>query len=491
MHQHIKNIHPIEYEINFIFMVKVKNQQIPTGIDLYYYDDLHPAGYKQAYRRMASPAYIIDPVTGMAVVRKTSVSGRNINRKTAQGSQPQASLLGKLKFWECKQALTFCSQLFASLPHNCDDCPPDYKGPTKKSVFDEWVSSGVGNTYIDLFNQCCIPKYNKMDPPYDPEDALICYPAECNACKDLKVEDWPATISQNVTFTATITGMASCDTCSVEAWLENGLVEIHLDDCIINGTASLNDCEEEGDIHITVKNKSAICITEIITIERPIIECSGSIYYATNQMSINESQTLSVLNPTSGAAYSWSIISGEGSLSDSTGLSTIYTAPDSNYNCNKNPTIRLSCLHDTGCGTPTEIIIQEIKIAVNAVINGGYDAYSLTGVSVPPEGCYEWGNVNSTFTLFYDISYFDCAGNILHMDIHVPLAACGATTSGVHCTDIIQIWVVDHYETRSVSDNLKLAHDNCMAANGPSLPGLVDYRSGLQRAYGCCPFILF
>lgn len=64
--------------------------------------------------------------------------------------------------------------------------------------------------------------------------------------------------------------------------------------------------------------------------------------FTTQQMSVNGSQTLNAVGG-AGCALGWSITSGGGSLSASTGSSVVYTAPSSNFNCTNNPTIALSC----------------------------------------------------------------------------------------------------------------------------------------------------
>ena len=67
---------------------------------------------------------------------------------------------------------------------------------------------------------------------------------------------------------------------------------------------------------------------------RPLIN------YTTQQMSYGGTQEL---NAVGGAgSYTWSIVSGGGSLSSSSGPSTVYTAPADNENCANNPTILLT-----------------------------------------------------------------------------------------------------------------------------------------------------
>lgn len=60
-----------------------------------------------------------------------------------------------------------------------------------------------------------------------------------------------------------------------------------------------------------------------------------------DQMSINQTATLSVSGGC-GGPYTWTVISGGGSLSPTTGFSVNYTSPSSNPNCNLNPLISVT-----------------------------------------------------------------------------------------------------------------------------------------------------
>jgi len=88
------------------------------------------------------------------------------------------------------------------------------------------------------------------------------------------------------------------------------------------------------------------------------VGCGASkIGYTTQQMSINQTQTLTVTYPQVGSTYSWEVTSGGGSVSPAIGNSTMYTAPGTNADCANNPTITLKAGTDV-CDTS--------KIAVNA-----------------------------------------------------------------------------------------------------------------------------
>lgn len=62
---------------------------------------------------------------------------------------------------------------------------------------------------------------------------------------------------------------------------------------------------------------------------------SPVINYTSLQMSVNETQPLTVTGGC-GEPYTWGIVSGGGSLSNTTGASTIFTAPSTNANCKNN-----------------------------------------------------------------------------------------------------------------------------------------------------------
>ena len=97
-------------------------------------------------------------------------------------------------------------------------------------------------------------------------------------------------------------------------------------------------------------------------------DCTGiSIGYTTQQMQVNEEQTLSVVGAVEGCVYNWEITAGGGSLSAATGLSVDYTAPATNPECANNPTIILS-VGGNQC--------DSLAIAVNAD-SGSAAAYEL------------------------------------------------------------------------------------------------------------------
>jgi len=117
--------------------------------------------------------------------------------------------------------------------------------------------------------------------------------------------------------------------------------------------------------------------------------CTGiSIGYTTQQMTVNGTQTLTVVGATEGCTYNWAIASGGGSLSSSTGTSVVYTAPATNAECANNPTITLSA-----GGAQCDLL----KIAVNAYTGSLHaTSYCCTPSNYPKYNCRQFGHCNGT-----------------------------------------------------------------------------------------------
>jgi len=89
-------------------------------------------------------------------------------------------------------------------------------------------------------------------------------------------------------------------------------------------------------------------------------EATVTIGYTTQSMQVEEEQELTVegAHPRwSGENYTWLISAGGGTLSAEYGLSVIYTAPETNAECESNPTIEMWC---------GEALMSSLRIAVNA-----------------------------------------------------------------------------------------------------------------------------
>ena len=114
-------------------------------------------------------------------------------------------------------------------------------------------------------------------------------------------------------------------------------------------------CESPAIINL---HCGGVIIDTIIIVLNPC-PSTLSIGYTTQQMSVNEQQTLTAVPGTAGCGipvYDWAITSGGGTLSLAQGTSTIYTAPATNANCTLNPTITLSC---------DGVVFDTLTIAVN------------------------------------------------------------------------------------------------------------------------------
>jgi len=191
--------------------------------------------------------------------------------------------------------------------------------------------------------------------------------------------------------------------------------------------------------------------------------CGGaSISYTTNQMSINDSQTLTVDSPKAGSTYDWAIIGGGGSLGTSSGLSTIYTAPSANVNCDQNPTITLS-----SGGTVCDIL----KIAVNAAnYNVAYEVhkgYRFRGHNCPS------GSQNPT-GLRFDIWVHSCDGT--RWDY----------ATGTCCPDgVPDNQLCSGYYSGNIDCGLGSQHSYYFCVNYENSPE--DVRTAQMKAEGCCP----
>jgi len=205
---------------------------------------------------------------------------------------------------------------------------------------------------------------------------------------------------------------------------------------------------------------------DFITVTIESGACTGSIGYTTLQMQVSGTQTLTVVNPTSGETYYWAAF--RGSI-DATGLSVTYTAPAINPNCENNPTITLTC---------GGAQVDSISIAINA-INGNRVGYVTEVVYVGwckiiylpgVVSSYVWNEMkvkcyalqcNGTVTLS---SYND---NIVGLSdcTQDPSCSCAkAYTEAVQHTGI------------------------CECVGFDAISGKYsDCRSAAQKAAGCCP----
>ncbi len=185
------------------------------------------------------------------------------------------------------------------------------------------------------------------------------------------------------------------------------------------------------------------------------------INYTTLQMSCYEKQDLEAHEGC--PPYHWSL-SGGGSLSETEGIYTTYTAPDTNVDCMLNPTITLTDL----CNT-----IVELKLAVNCAVD--YSGVGAFGVRTwemgecrevyvpPPSEHYYWEQQEK----WVCARYF-CDGTIIpQYDFGPP------------------VWV---WRTSPCEDMCCTRTECFWEQCGKSIcEGFQDFRTEIMKNVGCCP----
>ena len=194
-------------------------------------------------------------------------------------------------------------------------------------------------------------------------------------------------------------------------------------------------------------------------IDNKPVECGTSkIGYTTQQLSINQTQTLTVTNPDLGATYTWNVTSGGGSISPTAGTSVTYTAPASNPNCYLNPIIQMS----TG-----GVVCDTLQIAVNAGTGSAY--LTNTNTNCLSDDC-ECGGGYDCGCYCYNIPYYNCNGSYGGLAYTQNYLYCG-------CTGVKRPWG---------SGWSCWTGDPC----GGTCNDPYDIRSAAQKAAGCCPAAL-
>ena len=188
--------------------------------------------------------------------------------------------------------------------------------------------------------------------------------------------------------------------------------------------------------------------------DRPKCE-DESIGYTTQQMTVNETQTLNVQNAKPGKPYTWTL-EGGGSLNVYEGTSVIYTAPSTNPNCNSNPTI-IMWVEDEQC--------DALVIAVTAITgsdNMAYSKYSDTyfSFSVLCDAFIDREKYRCDDVLLEaHRCEYQCAGTF-YCERPCSVTSCGS------CAE--KCWVNCRFRSTDVQ-------------------GINDYRSEADKAAGCCP----
>jgi hypothetical protein len=216
--------------------------------------------------------------------------------------------------------------------------------------------------------------------------------------------------------------------------------------------------------------------------------CTGSILYTTQQMSVGQSQTLSMEASTYYCVeFTWAL-SGGGSLV--TTPSVVYTAPATNPNCNQNATISLLC---------NGVVIDTLEIAINTVT--GELAYRA--LSCRYEGSCEtdtpWGTIYQSAYVWID--RYLCDGTYNGHETSVCYVAGGACSPPMP-TDCEGCAATQHFtacgvtydnSNRSTCEGTALKCGTlCLWGLGPGalIGEPLDSRTPEQKAAGCCPAAL-
>ena len=201
-----------------------------------------------------------------------------------------------------------------------------------------------------------------------------------------------------------------------------------------------------------------------------------SIAYWSQQMNVGEYQSLAAHDSVAGysipfcedASLHWSIVSGGGSLTSPAGLSTEYHAPDTNENCDKNPTVKL-----TDCCGRT----ATLQLAVNANLDAGLLAYSALiscADIAPPDTCEKASHWIYAITANYEA--YGCDGQLIIVEGLGPCTASGYLSgmSGACCVDTECPPEPEH----PCSAILGMAETVCPSG---------DHRTPVMIEQGCCP----
>lgn len=190
-----------------------------------------------------------------------------------------------------------------------------------------------------------------------------------------------------------------------------------------------------------------------------------TIGYTTQQMAVDEVQTLTATNGTVDCTYDWAIDSGGGSLSAATGLSVDYTAPSSNAECAENPVISLKCEGET-CDT--------LQIAINAVVGSNNLAYTIDCVTQYNQ-------------YMIDNDFWACCKE--HWSCDASYYPSKDSCSSTYCCEAIGNCYSDsgfNSYTRDYEYSLAAALAKC----NDHMSGIGDLRTESLITQGCCPSAL-
>ncbi len=195
--------------------------------------------------------------------------------------------------------------------------------------------------------------------------------------------------------------------------------------------------------------------------------------YTTQQMFLNGTQNLNA-DGGGGGPYTWSIISGGGTLSKTVTTNNemnLYTAPSENPDCFNNPTIQVKDY----CGN-----VKTLKIAVNSV-TGDNDAYHVVEMD---------GSLNCHYPPGIDNPYvfqrsYRCDGNVHGTGSYC--ARCSSTCPGCggSCS-VVPCGTCGDCSQSTISANC----DPTNCPDGCVIGTTTDYRTQFLLDSGCCPVAL-
>ncbi len=202
--------------------------------------------------------------------------------------------------------------------------------------------------------------------------------------------------------------------------------------------------------------------------------------YTTQQMTTSGGGSTQNLNADGGGGgpYTWSIISGGGTLSKlvtTNNEMTLYTAPATNAYCVNNPTIQVKdyCEHT-----------KTLKLAVSANVGGiAYQSVQFSGINscLSPPGCPLPGNAITQWVLgCTGINYgsvyctFGCGCNLYCGG--PGRCVIGDSGGGHPCS-----------QPDCTESNLMASCNSAACTCSCSPPAVCDVRSDTQKSIGCCP----
>lgn len=187
----------------------------------------------------------------------------------------------------------------------------------------------------------------------------------------------------------------------------------------------------------------------------------GDITYTTQQMEVDEQQTLGFSGTWNQYCHSWEITSGGGSLGAvAANGDVVYTAPSSNPECDNNPVISL---------ISGGMVIDTISIAINAVSGAAYEIQLACCECVGDGG--EWSTCSPG-------TYCNAQGRSICV---------GGFTDRYYCNGV-------KYQTAGMSGCVAFNCAQCgyppnpVYPNGCYAPPITnDTRTAQQKTDGCCP----